>query len=302
MQGCLCYALGVRPSDKLNWDDLKLVLALAETGYVNQAAERLRLDPTTLPRRLRRMEKSLGVTLIERVKGGVVLAPVANALVETARMVEEVVNRTLSVDDTHDEVSGIVKVSATDFMFELIAPEFASLLEAHPGLQLDMRPGNTYLSIDKRETDVAIRLGGSPTEGLVGRRLAPIETAVFGIGVKSLNVDGCSWLSWNFPRGLVANDAFINTVDAKARVVARVDSMITQARYVAAGVGLARLPIAFVEARSDLVDLRKVADAPPEEAWVVTHEELRNVPRINVVMHAVAEAFSRFSTADTKRS
>ncbi|MEO0569248.1 MAG: LysR family transcriptional regulator [Pseudomonadota bacterium] len=295
MQDQLCYAKVMRPSDKLNWDDLKLVLALAETGYVNQAAERLRLDPTTLPRRLRRIEKSLGVKLIERVKGGVVLAPVADELVETARMVEEAVNQTLSADEATDEVFGMVKVSATDFMFELLAPEFASLLSVHPGLQLDMRPGNTYLSIDKRETDVAIRLGGSPTEGLVGRRLAAIQTAVYGTEPKRLTKDGSSWLSWNFPRGLVANDAFINTIDPNGRVVARVDSMITQAKFVDTGAGLARLPVAFVEARSDLAGLKRLADAPPVEAWVVTHEELRNVPRINVVMQAVAEAFGRFS-------
>lgn len=287
----------MRPSDRLNWDDLKLVLALAETGYVNQAAERLRLDPTTLPRRIRRIEKSLGVKLIERVKGGVVLAPVADELVETARMVEEAVNQTLSTDDTLDEVSGIVKISATDFMFELLAPEFASLLGEHPSLQLDMRPGNTYLSIDKRETDVAIRLGGSPTEGLVGRRLAAVETAVYTGSSYRLGGHGCPWLSWNFPRGLVANDAFINDIDPKGHVIARVDSMITQARYVGEGLGLARLPIAYVDSRPDFAHLKKLADAPAEEAWVVTHEELRNVPRVSVVMQSVAAAFGRFSNA-----
>ncbi|MEM9360591.1 MAG: LysR family transcriptional regulator [Pseudomonadota bacterium] len=287
----------MRPSDRLNWDDLKLVLALAETGYVNQAAERLRLDPTTLPRRLRRIEKSLGVKLIERVKGGVVLAPVADELVETARMVEEAVNQTLSSDETMDEVSGIVKISATDFMFELVAPEFASLLSEHPSLQLDMRPGNTYLSIDKRETDVAIRLGGSPTDGLVGRRLAAVETAVYASASHDLGGDGCLWLSWNFPRGLVAIDSFIDDIDPKGRVIARVDSMITQARYVGEGLALARLPVAYVDSRPDLAHLKKLAEAPAEEAWVVTHEELRNVPRVSVVMQSVAAAFSRFSDA-----
>ena len=229
------------------------------------------------------------------MNGGVVLAPIADELVETARRVEEAVNHTLSADETTDEVSGIVKVSATDFMFELLAREFALMLSEHPGLQLDMRPGNTYLSIDKRETDVAIRLGGSPTEGLVRRRLAAVDTAVYGAQAQRLTDKGSPWLSWNFPRGLVDIDAFINTVDPNGRVVARVDSMITQANYVAAGAGLARLPTAYVEARTDLAGLKRLADAPSVEAWVVTHEELRNVPRVNVVMQAVAEAFARFS-------
>lgn len=167
-------------------------------------------------------------------------------------------------------------------MLELVAPEFAAMLRNHPSLQLDFRPGNAYLSLDKRETDVAIRLGGSPTAGLVGRRLADVETAVYTGGEDELNSEGCPWLSWNFPRGLVANDAFINDIDPKGRVIARVDSMITQARYVGEGLGLARLPIAYVASRPDLAHLKKLAVAPSEEAWVVTHEELRNVPRVSV--------------------
>ncbi|MEM6500006.1 MAG: LysR family transcriptional regulator, partial [Pseudomonadota bacterium] len=252
-------------------------------------------DPTTLPRRVRRIEKTLGVKLIERVKGGVVLAPIADELVEAARQVEEAVNQALATEEVADEILGLVKVSATDFMLELIAPEFTTMLRNHPSLQLDFRPGNAYLSLDKRETDVAIRLGGSPTEGLVGRRLADVETAVYTGDDHELNGEGCPWLSWNFPRGLVANDAFINDIDAKGRVIARVDSMITQARYVGEGLGLARLPTAYVSSRPDFVHLKKLAVAPAEEAWVVTHEELRNVPRVSVVMQSVAAAFQRFS-------
>lgn len=285
----------MRPSDRLNWDDLKLVLALAETGYINQAAERLRLDPTTLPRRLRRIEKTLGVKLIERVKGGVVLAPITDELVGIARQVEDTVNRALATGgEEHAAVTGVVKISATDFTFELIAPELTSLLRQHPGIQLDMRPGNTYLSIEKRETDVAVRLGTVPAEGLVGRKVSDVKTAVYAHPALAELGNGLPWVSWNFPRGLTANDGFIESVDPQGKVVARIDSMVSQAKLVSEGMGAARLPCAFIESRSELKHLTKLYDGPPETAWIVTHEELRNVPRVKLVSSAIADAFRRF--------
>jgi len=69
--------------------------------------------------------------------------------------------------------------------------------------------------------------------------------------------------------------------------------MITQARYVAEGIGVARLPKAYVSRRADLNVLQELGDAPSEPAWVLTHEELRNVPRIKEVMAAVVSAFHR---------
>ncbi|MDD7908337.1 LysR family transcriptional regulator [Pseudovibrio exalbescens] len=285
----------MRPSDVLNWDDLKLVLALAETGYVNQSAERLKMDATTVPRRIRKLEETLGIKLVERIKGGVVLAPVADDLVDLARRLEGGVNQALAGAAEEDEISGVVKVSATDFTFELIAPELTGMLSELPKVQLDMRPGNTYLSLEKRETDIAVRLVDAPNEGLVGRRLGPIRTAVYGTGKWAQQTSGFDWLSWNLPKGLTANDGIIDDFDPKGRVVARVDSMITQAKFVAEGMGVARLPCAYVEQRGDLSALRNLGNMPSEQAWVLTHEELRNVPRIKSTMSAIAEAFSRFS-------
>ena len=68
----------MRPSERLNWGDLKLILALAEAGFVNRAAEKLRVDPTTIPRRIRRLEDRPSLKLIERIKGGVVLTEAAD--------------------------------------------------------------------------------------------------------------------------------------------------------------------------------------------------------------------------------
>src|SRR4029453_14484907 len=50
----------------LNWDDLRVVLAVAENGTISGAAAVLRISHPTLSRRLRQIEERLGVRLFER--------------------------------------------------------------------------------------------------------------------------------------------------------------------------------------------------------------------------------------------
>ena len=68
----------------LNWDDLRVFLAVAQAGQIARAAATLQVDPTTLGRRLRRLESELEATLFERTRDGQVLTQAGEALLEKA--------------------------------------------------------------------------------------------------------------------------------------------------------------------------------------------------------------------------
>ncbi|ABD54469.1 LysR family transcriptional regulator [Jannaschia sp. CCS1] len=284
----------MRPSERLDWDDLKLILALAEAGYVTRAAEKLRVDQTTIPRRIRRLEDRLDLKLIERIKGGVVLTAAADELVRIAREVETGLDDALAAPLEAPPVTGTVKLSGTDFMLDLLTDALVDLQKKFPGLILELKPTNDYLSLDRRETDVAIRQAESPHDGLVGRRLPLIPLGVFAMPDFADNAPGKPWLSWTLPRGVSEIDDMILKHDTDGRIVARVDSMMAQARLCARGMGCAFLPINYVSAHPELSDLVLIADGPSYPAWVVTHEELRHVPRVREVMAAIVEGLDSY--------
>jgi DNA-binding transcriptional LysR family regulator len=283
----------LRPSERLDWDDLKLILALAEAGYVTRAAEKLRVDQTTIPRRIRRLEDRLDLKLIERIKGGVVLTAAADDLVRIARTVETGIDDALAAPLKAPPVTGTVKLSGTDFMLDLLTDTLVDLGRRFPGLVLDLKPTNAYLSLDRRETDVAIRQAESPHDGLVGRRLPAIDLGIYAPPNLAHDAPGKPWLSWSLPRGVNEIDDVILRHDPQGRIVARVDSMMAQARLCAGGMGCACLPKAFVAAYTELSTLVEISDGPSYPAWVVTHEELRHVPRVREVMKAVAAGLER---------
>jgi DNA-binding transcriptional LysR family regulator len=51
----------------MDWDNLKYFLALAETGSLSRASEKLRVDHSTIARRIEMLEQDLGIHLVERL-------------------------------------------------------------------------------------------------------------------------------------------------------------------------------------------------------------------------------------------
>lgn len=148
----------MNPGD-LNWDDLRIVAAVRDAGSYAGAGARLRIDETTVGRRLSRIEAALGVRLFEAVDGvrrptaacETVLAHVdamAGHAAELAR-----------VGAVQTGVGGRFRIAATPAVAEgILAPQMALLLGAHPGLRLHVLTASHNVSFSRWQADFAIRL------------------------------------------------------------------------------------------------------------------------------------------------
>ncbi len=62
----------------MDWDNLKFFLALAEAGSLSRASEKLRVDHSTVSRRIEMLEQDLGVRVVERLSRAYRLTPKAS--------------------------------------------------------------------------------------------------------------------------------------------------------------------------------------------------------------------------------
>ena len=161
---------------------------------------------------------------------------------------------------------------------------------------LDFRETYQYQNLAGREVDVAIRFSEQPDPSLVGRRLKPFRVSVYGVERFS-KLDGSEmpWISWNIPQGESAHDRWIQGVDPKGRIVSRNSTFLAQGHAASLGVGVAALPDAYVKANPALADLVKLTEGWEIPAWILTHEEIRYVPRVRVVIDKMANALNEFS-------
>src|SRR3954469_22090733 len=164
-----------------DWNDLRYFLAVARDGSTIAAARRLRVNQSTVQRRLAVLEQKLGRELIERTPTGYRLTECGETLRPHAEAVEAAVaafERRIGAIDT--ALTGTIRLTCAEgIAYRLITPLLDIFHQRYPGLRVDLVMTDQYLDLAKGEADVAVRAGESKDGVLIGRRIADNPWAVY---------------------------------------------------------------------------------------------------------------------------
>ncbi len=288
----------MKMSEKFDWNDLQLLLVVSSTGYVTETATKLGIDPTTITRRLKRLEKRVGMKLVERVKGGVLLSEDCEKLVTLARNLSSNLDNTFPHSGDEPGLHGAVRITVTDFLVDLLIDGLVGFQRQNLGLTLDITESYARQSLNKRETDIAVRITEEPNEGLVGVR-QELQFSIYGLAkFKRKPASGWPWISWSLPQ--FPHDEWISEYDPNGRITMRTSSMLSHAKLASMGVGVAVLPDVYVRGRAELSNLIRIRPVwDPQSLWVLTHAELRNVPRVQQTMATISDTLRAALTGKT---
>jgi len=279
------------PARQFAWDDIRLVGAVAEARGLPGAAARLGVDHSTVFRRLNQLEAQLGMPLFERHRGGYAATPAGEEMTAlAARLQEEITGLTRRLAGQAPLPSGEVRLATSDSLLDaLLLPMLVRFRAGHPQIRLDLVTGNAALNLSRRDADIAVRATDAPPATLVGRRLARIAWALYGAAETSPSPAEADWV------GLGDNLAGMKVARAlrdgvpPARQAARFDGVMGLAAAVRAGLGIGHLPCFLGDADPAL---RRLAAPEPDFAsdlWLLTHPDLRNTPRVRVLMDSLAQ-------------
>lgn len=289
--------------EALHWDDVRLFLALCRAPTVGAAAAALGVDASTVSRRLAALEEALAATLFDRGRDGVAATAAAEALMPVAEEMEAVMHRFAhAAGGLEREVTGLVRITCTpDVASGAVAPILGALLARHPGLRIEIEPGEAILDLTRREADVALRTVRPARGDLVVTSLAEARwilvasPAVAGALGSLRRWTDAPWVGWGARlAGIAAARWFERHVGGEP--VVRSDSLLVQAAAVAAGVGIALIPAPSAR-HLGLVPVKlaarlrpAAAEWPVNQLYLVTHRALRQVPRVQAVWdHLVLE-------------
>ncbi len=283
-----------------DWNDLRLVLAVARAGSLTGAAEALRVNHSTAFRRLGSLEQRLGVRLFERLPGGTYLATAAGERAAAAAERIETEAAALGRDIAGQDVrlTGRLRVTSSETLaFRLLTPAIRRFRDAHPGITVELVIDNRVLSLSRREADIALRVM-RPTEGdLHGRKLADIAWTVYASREMGASVeDGLRALSHLPVIGWEEGVRGINAAEWLGRhvpdtqIVYRTNSVVNQLVAAKAGLGAAVLPCYLGDPEPDLVRLLDPVPDLSRELWIVTHADLRRTARVRAFLDIVGEA------------
>lgn len=169
----------------LDWDDLRIFLAVAREGSLSAAARRLGVAQPTAGRRVAAFERKLGARLFQRTPSGQVLSATGQRLLFHAERIElEVLSAERVASGRDVGLRGRVSISASEWMIDrVLAPLLADFVAHHPGLELDLVAESRHVSLVRREADIAIRPSRFEHQDTVQREIGVIAFGLYASDV-----------------------------------------------------------------------------------------------------------------------
>jgi DNA-binding transcriptional LysR family regulator len=284
-----------------DWNDLRYFLAVARHRSTLAAARALKLNQSTVQRRLTELERRIGRKLVKRHPTGYRLTELGQEMLPYAERVEQAVLAfEQHLEAAKREAVGVIRVTCPEPLVYRITQ--SSLLERfharHPKLRVEFVMSDKYLDLAKGEADVALRSGDTDDGELVGRKIADSIWAVYA-SRKYIERHGkperVEDLNQHLLIGLdeaMANhraSKWLRRVAPNAKMVARNNSVLGLVYAVKSGVGIAPLPTALGDAEEDLV---RVLGPIPELAriWrLLAHPDVRRTPRVSAFFDFIVE-------------
>ncbi len=286
-----------------NWNNLKLVLAIARGKSLGKGASLLGVNHSTAFRNLNALEASIGSRLFERLPGGVYeTTTIGEQVARTAERMETEANALArEVAGSDARLIGTLRVTASETLaFSVLTRQLSKFREAHPGITVEMLIDNRVFDLSRREADVALRVARPKEPDLFGKKLAAIGWTVYGgsrfadQASEALDVlRELPFVGWSEGiAGVAAADWLAQTVRPQ-HIAYRTNSLINQFCAAREGMGLVVLPCYLADGEPNLV--RMLPDPVAElerELWIVTHEDLKNTARIRAFLEVVGTGLS----------
>jgi molybdate transport repressor ModE-like protein len=163
-------------------DDLRYLLAVANTGRLVAAADALGVEYTTVSRRIKALEKVMRARLLERGTDGWELTEVGRAVAEQARPIQEAVEKAAmaATGARPDTLGGTIRITAPDgFGAVVVVPALAKVRQQHPNLSIELITATRQLTLHQSGFDLAIAIGKPVTARLFTERLAEYSLALY---------------------------------------------------------------------------------------------------------------------------
>jgi DNA-binding transcriptional LysR family regulator len=287
----------------MDWDNVRVFLAVARGGQFVAAAKRLRLDHATVSRRIAALEATVGAKLFDRRTTGAKLTGAGERFIGAAEQMESAfLHAQGEISGVDLELSGDVRIGAPDgFSTFYLTAALRDFAERHPGVRLQLMPLPQLTPLARREVDVVVGLDKPEAGRFVARKLTDYTLGVYasaaylkrhGAPADIAALKGRRLIGYVEEHAFSTALSYVSELFDGAPTSFESASAVTQLEAVRAGVGLGVVHDFIARRFKDLV--RVLPERRATRAyWLVTHEDTRGLGRIRAVADHLAKAVAR---------
>ncbi|MFT5629485.1 MAG: DNA-binding transcriptional LysR family regulator [Gammaproteobacteria bacterium] len=141
----------------MNWDDMRVFLAVARAEGLTAAAPVLKMDPATLGRRVARLETAIGAALFVKSPQGYALTDLGVQMRDHAAEAEAAFSLAIDTGQGAATMSGQIRIGAPDGAANFLLPQVcADIQRANPNLEVQILALPRVVNLSRREADMAI--------------------------------------------------------------------------------------------------------------------------------------------------
>jgi DNA-binding transcriptional LysR family regulator len=280
---------------RYNWDDVIYFLEVARARNLVRAGQRLKVDHTTVSRRVRELERCLNTTLFKRSKSGFTLTEAGLRMLQFAESMENQANAIVATVAGTDkaDAAGAVRIASMEGIGSMYLTRCMSEFHAaYPSIQVELITDTRLLDMTRREADIFISFFKPQ-----GRRLSVKKIGEFRIFLYASTdylkrhpapatlkeLEAHDFVDFIDEHIHIKENRWLSDILRPPHVVFRSTSLVSQYMAASSGLGVAMLP-SFVAAQNR--DLRPILSNyfSIRDIWLSVHEDLLHISRIKAVM------------------
>lgn len=276
-----------------DWDGWRFFLAMAQTGTLRGAADRLGINHATVARRLSEFETTLGVQLFERSKSGYKLTSAGLATLPQAEEMQarlRLMYEQVSGADTL--LQGEVSLTLVDSMVDIVASLLKDFRAQYPAIIVSLQISNQPENLQLREVDLALRTTQAPPPQLAGRRIGRQAAALYahpdlatllkGQILSEKILQDMPWIGWtNNWQHLPDAQWQAKNIPAE-NIVCRVDSPHAMLSALKSGLGVAH-SVSWLAEHAGLQRIGPLQQNEWLDLWLLMHPDARRVARVGAL-------------------
>lgn len=292
----------------MNWDDLRFFLDLARTGKLTTSARRLGVEHTTVARKVRALETTLGGQLLVRTPGGYTLTERGQRILESAEDMELAYSHVAASVEDNANVRGLVRIGCNEAYGTQILPgHIAQLMTSYPALRVETLALPRAIPLQRNEADIVITIDRPDRGPYIASKLQDYELGLYASAhylSSSPTISSSSDLSEHDFIDYVSEMVLAKSVPKPAEYTApghikyRSTSILGQMKAAESHLGIAILPT-FIAASSSLHRVLPDEIVLKKSYWITMHSSLRKVSRFITVFTQLRE-LARHSNSATQ--
>ena len=284
-------------ANSMNWDDLKIILAVCRAGSLSGAARDLGSSHSTVFRQINAIEKKFATRFFDRLPHGYEMTEAGEAVLRVASSIEEdIIGLTRDLHGKDLRLQGKIRLTAPEGVSHYLLPKhLVSFYRKHPDIQIDLIITSSPLELARQEADIALRVTSKPPESTIGRKICQFSSAMYAsksylTRAKNLSPhnydlimceDGVNWLTPSIWKN-----------KAKPNIVFSTDSTLGVVNAAKTNMGAAMLPCFIGDQEKKLQRVTPPIKDLNSELWILTHSDLRQTARVRALMKHLYSSLS----------